>query len=58
VSIVWIIAAWIAVSVLVALVAALFLRGGGSGGSHAGPALDPLSTRRRKKRQHEERQPG
>jgi hypothetical protein len=47
----WIILAWIGTSVLVALAAALFMRGGQTGGNHAGPALDPLSTRRRRKRE-------
>jgi hypothetical protein len=54
VSIVWIIAAWIGLSIVVALFAALFMRGGGSGGHHAGPALDPLTTRRRTKRQQDQ----
>ena len=52
----WIILGWIGVSVVGAILAALFMRGGHSGGQHAGPALDPMSTRRRRKR--EEQQPG
>jgi hypothetical protein len=50
-TILWIICIWIGVSIVGAILAALFLRGGESGGNHHGPALDPLSTRRRRRRQ-------
>ncbi len=52
-TILWIILAWIGISVAGAILAALFMRGGHVGGQHAGPALDPLSTRRRRKRDQE-----
>jgi hypothetical protein len=55
-TILWIILAWVGISVLGAVIAALFMRGGQTGGYHGGAALDPLSTRRRRKRDQE--QPG
>ena len=53
-TILWIILAWVGISVLGAVIAALFMRGGQTGGYHGGVALDPLSTRRRKKRENEQ----
>ena len=53
-TVLWIICIWIGVSIVGAILAALFLRGGESGGNHHGPALDPLSTRRRRRRQQDQ----
>ena len=53
-TVLWIICIWISVSIVGAILAALFLRGGESGGNHHGPALDPLSTRRRRRRQQDQ----
>ena len=52
----WVIGIWIGLSVVGAILAALFMRGGESGGNHHGPALDPMSTRRRRRRQDKNEQ--
>ena len=50
----WVIGIWIGLSIVGAILAALFMRGGESGGNHHGPALDPMSTRRRRRRGQEQ----